>query len=201
MRTHHSPLDNRFVRRIRGMRWGRALRKLLSLLNVMAGATCRRLPRLRPLLVAGAAITAIAAITVATALATRLVLVLLGIFGLMSDANAQTSPAFGPISLSASMPPVSTEGTSRDVDVMSLSDYLGLLRQISPAAETGARDYLAAFLLRCGREMTTAELHRSLAGATGDPVLMAHVRAAQLREPGMRQQLARLLRCPTGVAR
>jgi hypothetical protein len=31
------------------------------------------------------------------------------------------------------------------IEDMPLADYLGLLRQIAPAAEAGAKDYLAAF--------------------------------------------------------
>ena len=63
--------------------------------------------------------------------------------------RAQTSPAFGP---------VSTPSTAAPADDMPLADYLGLLRQIAPAAEQGARTYLAAAQLRCGRAPTTTEL-------------------------------------------
>ena len=38
----------------------------------------------------------------------------------------------------------------------SMADYLGLLAQIAPAAEEGARAYLQAYQQRCGRQLATA---------------------------------------------
>ena len=84
---------------------------------------------------------------------------------------------------------------------MPLADYLGLLRQIAPAAETGARDYLAAFARRCGRALTPAELRRAMADGDGDPVLMALIRANHLGDTAGREQLAGQIHCPGKAAR
>ena len=75
----------------------------------------------------------------------------------------------------ASAPPIAAEH-------MPMADYLGLLARIAPAAEEGARHYLLAFQQRCGQPLSTADLRRALADGDGDPVLMAMIRASQLRE-------------------
>ena len=82
-----------------------------------------------------------------------------------------------------------------------LADYLALLRQIAPAAEAGARDYLAAFARHCGRPLTAAELRRAMADGDGDPALMALIRANHLGDTAGREQLAGQIRCPARVAR
>ena len=82
-----------------------------------------------------------------------------------------------------------------------LADYLALLRQIAPAAEAGARDYLAAFARRCGRPLTPAELRRAMADGDGDPALMALIRANHLGDTAGREQLAGQIRCPGKAAR
>jgi len=84
---------------------------------------------------------------------------------------------------------------------MPLSDYLGLLRQIAPAAEDGARTYLAAARLRCGRELNTAELRLAMSQDAGDPVLMGLIRAAHTKDQLARQQLVAQVRCPLGGSR
>lgn len=96
-------------------------------------------------------------------------------------AQAQTSPARGPLQAAEAMP---------------LADYLGLLRQIAPAAEEGAKAYLAAFQQRCGRDLRAAELRQAMAAGDGDPVLMGLIRASQLRDASARDQWIRQLRCP-----
>jgi hypothetical protein len=101
-------------------------------------------------------------------------------------AMAQTSPAHGAL---------------QNFDAMPLADYLGLLHQIAPAAEEGAKAYLAAFQQRCGRAMRTAELRRSMAEGDGDPVLMGLIRASQLGDAAAREQWVRQLRCPGREAR
>jgi hypothetical protein len=86
-------------------------------------------------------------------------------------------------------------------DNVPLADYLALLRQIAPAAEAGARDYLAAFARRCGRPLTPAELRRAMADGDGDPALMALIRANHLGDTAGREQLAGQIRCPGKAAR
>ncbi|MDF3833458.1 hypothetical protein P3W85_10930 [Cupriavidus basilensis] len=84
---------------------------------------------------------------------------------------AQTSPARGPLP--------SAEGSA---DAMPMADYLGLLRQIAPAAEAGAQAYLRAFETRCKRALRTSELRRALSAGDGDPVLMGLMRASQQQD-------------------
>lgn len=86
-------------------------------------------------------------------------------------------------------------------DHVPLADYLALLRQIAPAAEAGARDYLAAFARRCGRPLTPAELRGAMADGDGDPALMALIRANNLGDTAGREQLTGQIRCPGKAAR
>jgi hypothetical protein len=79
---------------------------------------------------------------------------------------------------------------------MPMADYLALLGQIAPAAEDGAKTYLAAFAQRCGRPMSTGELRRAISLGNGDPVLMGLIRASQMRSVAARDQLVLQLRCP-----
>lgn len=111
-------------------------------------------------------------------------LLVFALVALLSEpaARGQTSPARG-----------SLQGTQND---MPLADYLGLLRRIAPAAEDGAKDYLAAFEQRCGHALGTAGLRRAIAEGGGDPVLMGLIRARQLRDHAAREQLAGQIRCP-----
>lgn len=118
------------------------------------------------------------------------------LFALCLSASAQTSPARGPLPTAPSASRTPSLG-----DEMPLSDYLGLLRQIAPAAEDGARTYLAAARLRCGRELNTADLRLAMSQDAGDPVLMGLIRAAHTKDPSARQQLVAQVRCPQGGAR
>lgn len=117
--------------------------------------------------------------------------------GLALTVHAQTSPAFGPLGGAPAASASTPAGTADDIP---MADYLALLRQIAPAAETGARSYLAAFQLRCGRAMATTELRRALSEGSGDPVLVGFIRAAQLQDTANRPQLVARLRCPAGSA-
>jgi hypothetical protein len=103
-------------------------------------------------------------------------------------AAAQTSPARGPL------PQV-----TGPADDMPLEDYLGLLRQIAPAAREGALSYLGAMQLRCGQALGTSALRRAMAQDGGDPVLMGMIRAAQQRDATAQRQLAMQVRCPSGA--
>ena len=83
-------------------------------------------------------------------------------------------------------------------DDVPLDTYLDALAQISPAAREGASAYLEAFRHRCGRPLTTIELRQAVAGGTGDPVLMAMMRAASLRDTGTLQRLSASISCVRG---
>jgi hypothetical protein len=76
-----------------------------------------------------------------------------------------------------------------------MEDYLGLVAQISPAAHAGARAYLDAHRRRCGREVTTGELRAAMAGGSGDPVLMAMIRASHDRDAATLARLGAQIPC------
>lgn len=127
-------------------------------------------------------------------------------------ALGQTSPAHGPLpkQVAGNAPAVIHSGSSgvlagthedSVVDDIPLADYLALLGKIAPAAETGARSYMAAFQLRCGRALTSDELRRAISQDSGDPVLMGFIRAAQVQDITARQRLAERIRCPVGGGR
>ena len=103
-----------------------------------------------------------------------------------SPAQAQTSPARGAITAEGDMP---------------MADFLALLQQIAPAAGDGAKVYLGAYRLQCGRMLSTAELRHALAREGGDPGLMGLIRASQPQDLAARNQLVRQIRCPAGGAR
>lgn len=118
-------------------------------------------------------------------------LLTISLFGLLAYSTAWAqSPLVG----------APTQGTQPS-DNVPLTDYLALLRQIAPAAEAGARDYLTAFERRCGRPLTPAELRRAMADGEGDPALMGLIRANHLGDNAEREQLAGQIRCPGKAAR
>ena len=129
------------------------------------------------------------------------VILVFALVGLLtgSGAWAQTSPARVPLPAVQDKTPV-TRGDQPTED-MPLADYLGLLLQIAPAAEAGAKDYLVAFERRCNRALTTAELRQAMSQGDGDPVLMGLIRASHLRDATAREQLAGQIRCPIRGAR
>ena len=94
-----------------------------------------------------------------------------------------------------------TPGTEAISDDMPMPDYLGLLGQISPAAQRGAQAYLLAFERRCGRPLRTAQLRQAIAVGDGDPVLMAMIRASHLRDTSALGPLGQRIRCEQGPAR
>lgn len=87
-------------------------------------------------------------------------------------------------------------------DAMSLRDdvpidtYLTLLAQVAPPARDGAEAYMAAFRSRCGRPMRSVELRRAFAEGSGDPTLMAMVRAAHEKDGAALQRLGNQVSCP-----
>ncbi|PZQ01888.1 MAG: hypothetical protein DI587_03440 [Variovorax paradoxus] len=110
----------------------------------------------------------------------------------VGSAMAQTSPAHGPLAAPGGSP------ASR---ARELADYLGLLQQIAPAAEGGARTYLAAVQLRCGRSLDVAELRLAMTQDGGDPVLMGLIRATATQDMASRQRWVGQLTCATGAKR
>ena len=120
-------------------------------------------------------------------LAPRLVAVVLAVASTTLPVWGQTSPARGAL-----------PNSDAYADEMPLDDYLGLLQRIAPAAEAGARAYLAAFQQRCGRPMRTSELRHALSQGDGDPVLLGLIRASHLRDAAGEAQWAQQVRCPGG---
>ena len=86
-------------------------------------------------------------------------------------------------------------------DDMPMADYLGLLAQIAPAAEEGARAYLQAYQQRCGRQLATADLRRAMSDGDGDPMLMAMIRASHLRDSATLAQLGQRIACERRASR
>lgn len=121
-------------------------------------------------------------------LATSLIVALLALSA-AGQTSAQTSPARGPI-------PVTVAVAAQ----MPMEDYLGLLRQIAPAAERGARQYLAAIRLKCSRNLGSDELRIALGQDSGDPQLLELIRASHLRDEAARERAMRQIRCPQGSA-
>ena len=87
-------------------------------------------------------------------------------------------------------------------DAMSIRDdvpidtYLALLSQVAPPAREGAEAYMAAFRSRCGRPMRTVELRRAFADGSGDPTLMAMIRASHEKDTAALQRLGTNISCP-----
>jgi hypothetical protein len=98
--------------------------------------------------------------------------------------RAQTSPA-----------QPGAPGTSE----MPIEDYLALLARIAPAAHDGARAYRQAWLQRCGRPLTAAELRVAMAVGDGNPVLMGMIRASHLRDAAALASLASQIDCTRGA--
>jgi hypothetical protein len=86
-------------------------------------------------------------------------------------------------------------------DDMPMADYLGLLAQIAPAAEQGAKAYLQAFRQRCGRPLSTTELRRAMSGGDGDPVLMGMIRASHQGGAATLAQLGSRIACERQASR
>ena len=82
---------------------------------------------------------------------------------------------------------------------MPIEDYMALLARIAPAAHDGARAYRQAWLQRCGRPLTTAELRVAMAVGDGNPVLMGMIRASHLRDAAALASLAAQIDCTRGA--
>ncbi len=81
---------------------------------------------------------------------------------------------------------------------MPIESYLSLLSQVAPAARDGAEAYMAAFRKRCGRALQTVELRRAFAEGSGDPTLMAMVRATHQKDTAAVHRLGATITCPRG---
>jgi len=76
-----------------------------------------------------------------------------------------------------------------------MTDYLALLRKISPAAYEGALAYVKAYEGRCGRYLQAVELRRAMAERGGDAVLMGMIRASHLHDTNGLSQWAQQVNC------
>ena len=101
----------------------------------------------------------------------------------------------GPVCAQTSPAQPGTPGTSE----MPIEDYLALLARIAPAAHDGARAYRQAWLQRCGRPLTAAELRVAMAVGDGNPVLMGMIRASHLRDAAALASLAAQIDCTRGA--
>ena len=81
-------------------------------------------------------------------------------------------------------------------DDVPIDTYLALLAQVVPPAREGAEAYMAAFRSRCGRPMRTVELRRAFADGSGDPTLMAMIRASHEKDTAALQRLGTHISCP-----
>ena len=99
------------------------------------------------------------------------------------------------LATAAQVQPVSTSASAPTSGEMPMADYLGLLEQIAPSAREGAQAYAQAFEQRCRRALTTAALRRAMSEGSGDPVLMAMIRASQLRDAKALSVLVQRLDC------
>lgn len=99
--------------------------------------------------------------------------------------------------LAQSAPPNDAPQDALKNDV-ALNVYLDALMQISPAAREGAGAYLQAFQRRCGRLLKVIELRRAIADGSGDPVLMAMMRAASRHDTATLRRLSGAISCDKG---
>ncbi len=86
-------------------------------------------------------------------------------------------------------------GMSDDVP---LDEYLRALERITPAARDGAEAYMTAFERKCGRPMRTIELRSAVSADSGDPILMAMIRASHYKDLSVIESLATSVPCPSG---
>ncbi len=77
-------------------------------------------------------------------------------------------------------------------------EYLRALERITPAARDGAEAYMTAFERKCGRPMRTIELRSAVSADSGDPILMAMIRASHYKDLSVIESLATSVPCPSG---
>ncbi|MGB7990227.1 MAG: hypothetical protein WCF44_12570 [Candidatus Methylophosphatis roskildensis] len=83
-------------------------------------------------------------------------------------------------------------------DDVPLDEYLRALHGIMPAARDGAEAYMRAFETRCGRAMRTVELRAAVSEGSGDPILMAMIRASHYKDAEILRSLATAVTCAGG---
>ena len=111
--------------------------------------------------------------------------------GTLLALSALYTAGFGSVYAQTSPAQPGTLGTGE----MPIEDYLALLARIAPAAHDGARAYRQAWLQRCGRPLTAAELRVAIAVGDGNPVLMGMIRASHLRDAAALASLASQIDC------
>lgn len=80
-------------------------------------------------------------------------------------------------------------------DDVPMDEYLLVLERIAPAAREAAQAYLQAVQSKCGRPMRTPELRRRVAEGSGEPVLMAMIRAAHDQDKDALRSLSARVPC------
>lgn len=83
-------------------------------------------------------------------------------------------------------------------DDVPLDEYLRALHGIMPAARDGAEAYMSAFRIKCGRAMRTVELRAAVSEGSGDPILMAMIRASHYKDSEILRSLATAVSCAGG---
>jgi hypothetical protein len=103
------------------------------------------------------------------------------------------------LSILTTLAPAQAQGDAAVIEGdMPIESYLSLLFQVAPAARDGAEAYMAAFRKRCGRALQTVELRRAFAEGSGDPTLMAMVRAAHQKDTAAVKRQGATIACPRG---
>jgi hypothetical protein len=106
---------------------------------------------------------------------------------------------FAMLSILTTPAPAHAQGDAAAIEGdLPIESYLSLLSQVAPAARDGAEAYMAAFRKRCGRGLQTVELRRAFAEGSGDPTLMAMVRATHQKDTAAVQRLGATIACPRG---
>ena len=80
-------------------------------------------------------------------------------------------------------------------DDVPMDEYLLALERIAPAAREGAQAYLRAYQENCGHPMQTVQLRQAVAEGSGEPVLMAMIRAAHYQDQDALRSLSARVAC------
>jgi hypothetical protein len=80
-------------------------------------------------------------------------------------------------------------------DDVPMDEYLLVLERIAPAAREAAQAYLRAYQENCGHPMQTVQLRQAVAEGSGEPVLMAMIRAAHDQDRDALRSLSARVPC------
>jgi hypothetical protein len=80
-------------------------------------------------------------------------------------------------------------------DDVPMDEYLLVLERIAPAAREAAQAYLRAYQENCGHPMQTVQLRQAVAEGSGEPVLMAMIRAAHYQDQDALRSLRARVPC------